>query len=92
MMLQHCKLYQSSIGIKLTKKNDKEKVEKLMKENKNYALSQFYKGISHDKNCHDLYPGYMYLLKLSLIFPHSVACVEHLLSKIKQDSFKKLAR
>ena len=72
MMLQHRELYQSSIDIKLTKKNDKEKLEKLMKEKKNYALSKFYKDISHDETCRDLCPGCMHLLKLSLMFPLSV--------------------
>ena len=67
-MFQCRKLYQYSIDVKLTKENDKEKVEKLMKEEKKYAPSKFYKDISHDRTCHDLYPGCKHLLKLSLMF------------------------
>ena len=83
MMFQRRKLYQHSIDLKLTKKNDKEKVEKLMKEKENYTPSKFSKGISHDETCHNLYPGCIHLLKLSLMFPLSVACVECLFSKMK---------
>ena len=43
MMFQRGKLYQRSIDLKLTNKNDKENVKKLMKEKKNYAPSKFYK-------------------------------------------------
>ena len=43
-----------------------------MKEKKNYALSKFYKDVSHDETCRDLCPGCMHLLKLSLMFPLSV--------------------
>ena len=82
-MFQSRKLYQSSISLKLTKENDKEKVEKIMKEKKNYALSKFNKGISHDETCRDLYPDCMHLLKLPLMFLLRVACVERLFSKMK---------
>ena len=34
MMFQHRKLYEHSIGLRLTKENDKEKVEKFMKDRK----------------------------------------------------------
>ena len=83
MVLQCRKLYQCSTDPKLTKENDKEKVEKLMKEQKNYALSKFFNNISHDETCCNLYPSCMHLLKLSLMFPLSVACVKHLFSKMK---------
>ena len=83
MMFQHLELYQCSIDFKLTKENDQEKVEKLMKEKKIYTPSKFYKDISHDETCRNLYPSCMHLLKLSLMFPLSAACVEHLFSKIK---------
>ena len=79
MMFQHLELYQCSIDFKLTKENDQEKVEKLMKEKKIYTPSKFYKDISHDETC----PGCMHLLKLSLMFLLSVTCVEHLFSKMK---------
>ena len=82
-MFQCHKLYQRFIDLILTKENDKEKVEKLMKEKKNYALSKFYKDISHDETCRDLCRGCMHLLKFSLMFPLSVACVEHLFCKMK---------
>ena len=80
MMFQRRKLYQCSVDLKLI---DKGKVEKLVKEKKNYAPSKFYKDISHDKTCHDLYPGCMHLLKLLLMFPLSVTCVERLFYKMK---------
>ena len=47
MMFQSHKLYKRSIDLKLTKKNNKENVEKLMKEKKNYTPSKFYKDTSH---------------------------------------------
>ena len=83
MMFQCHKLYQCFIDLILTKENDKEKAERLMKEKKNYAPSKFYEDISHDETCRDLFRGCMHLLKLSLMFPLSVACVEHLFSKMK---------
>ena len=75
--------YQCSIEFRVTNKNDKEKAEKLMKEKKNYAPTKFYEDISHDESCRDLNPGCMHLLKLSLMFCLSVACVECLFSKMK---------
>ena len=36
-----------------------------------------------EKKNHALYPGCMHLLKLLLMFPLSVACVERLISKMK---------
>ena len=54
-----------------------------MKEKKNYALSKFNKGISHDETCRDLYPDCMHLLKLPLMFFLRVACVERFFSKMK---------
>ena len=40
--------------------------------------------MSHDKTCHNLYSGCMHLLKLSLMFPLSVACVEHLRNQLDE--------
>ena len=73
----------------------KEKVEKLMKEKKNYAPSKLYKDISHDETCRDLYSGCMHLLKLSLMSPLSVVCSVLMFifqDEAYKDSFKKLAR
>ena len=54
-----------------------------MKEKTNYASSKFYKDISHDETCRNLYHSCMHLLKLSLMFPPSVACIEHFFPKMK---------
>ena len=61
----YCKFNQHSIVLKLTKENDKEKVEELMKEKKNYAPSKFYKDISHEETCHNLYL-YLHLYNFTL--------------------------
>ena len=59
------KFNQHSIVPKLTKENDKEKEEELMKEKKNYAPSKFYEDISHEESCHNLYL-YLYLYNFIL--------------------------
>ena len=40
--------------------------------------------MSHDETCHNLYSGCMHLLKLSLLFPLSVACVERVRNQLDE--------
>ena len=55
----------------------------MIKQRKEYTPAAFFSDICNGQLCYSLYPGCMYLLKLSLIFPLSVACVERLFSKVK---------
>ena len=55
----------------------------MIKQRKEYTPAAFFNDVSNDELCYDLYPGCVYLLKLSLMFPLSVAFVERLFSKMK---------
>ena len=65
------------------KETDQNVIRQLLKQRKDYTLAAFFSEVCNDQLCFDLNPRCMYLLKLSLIFPLSVACVESLFSKMK---------
>ena len=68
---------------KIGKETDQNVIRQLIKQQKENTPAAFFNDVFNDQLCCDLHPGRMYLLKLSLMFPLSVACVERLFSKMK---------
>ena len=78
-----CCLFQSSVDKKTAKETDHNVISQLIKQWKEYIPAAFFNDVSNVHLCYDLHPGCMYLLKLSMMFPLSVAFVERLFSKMK---------
>ena len=48
-----------------------------------YTPQKLWDDLKHDNVVKEIYPNCIYLLQLLLIFPISIACVEHLFSRMK---------
>ena len=83
IMFGYCCLFQSSVDKKIAKETDQNVISQLIKQWKEYTPAAFFNDVSNVHLCYDLHPRCMYLLKLSMMFPLSVAFVERLFSKMK---------
>lgn len=83
IVFERRRLYQSSIDKKIAKETNQNEVSNLLKQRNEYTPSKLLECIRKDELCNDFNHGCVYLLKLSLMFPLSVACVERLFSKMK---------
>ena len=77
------KSYEHKIDVKLLRAKTKEEREYLQTKRQQYTPSKFWNDTYQDAVICDLYPQYMYLLELSIMFPLSVSCVERLFSRMK---------
>ena len=83
IMFERRRLFQNSLDRKIAKETKLEAITSLIQQRKEYTPANLFNDISTDQICNDLHPGCIYLLKLSLMFPLSVACVERSFSKMK---------
>ena len=60
-----------------------ENVQELIKKRESYTPQKLWDDVKHDKVVKEIYPNCIYLFHLLLIFPISIACVEHLFSRMK---------
>ena len=74
--------FSNSVDKKIAKETDQNFINQMIKQQQ-YTPIAFFSDTSKDQLCYYLHPGCIYLLKLSLMFPLSVTCVERLFSKMK---------
>ena len=60
-----------------------ENVQELIKKRESYTLQKLWDDLKHDNVVKETYPNCIYLLHLLLISPISIACVEHLFSRMR---------
>lgn len=83
IMFECCWLFQNLLYRKIAKETDEDAIVWLIQQQKEYTPTAFLDDVSNDQLCNDLHSGCKYLLKLSLMFPFSVACAERLFLKMK---------
>ena len=81
-MFEKKKLYQNNIDKKIMAPDNDER-KALIKSREEYTPSLLFKDLQHDRICQALFPCFMYLLELSIMFTSSVSCIERLFSRMK---------
>jgi hypothetical protein len=87
LMFKKKEAHQNKLTIRITSaihnKKNQEEIKKLQTERESYTPKLLWEELTSDPCANQLYPSMMFLLKMLLLFPVSVACCERLFSKLK---------
>ena len=79
IMFEKHLLYRSKVNRDISRTHP-ENVQELIKKRESYTLQKLWDDLKHDNVVREIYHNCIYVLHLLLIFPISIACVEHLFS------------